>query len=176
MNDSDLASLIQEVRQSFSKIERRFSKSDNQEKTQSLEFGNAEPILDQNQTIQKQQIESQLGDIAKRIYDWRREREVIIDVELFSEPAWDILLDLFHQKCLGKRVSVTSCCIASNVPSTTALRWISLLVMKGIVVRQPSGSDHRTTYLELTSEGNRQVTEVLKSVENELRSWRFGRD
>lgn len=173
MNDGDLASLIQEVRQSFSKIERRFSKSDNQEMTQSLEIGKAEPILDQNQTIQKQQIESQLGDIAKRVYDWRRKREEIIDVELFSEPAWDILLDLFHNRCLGKRVSVTSCCIASNVPPTTALRWISLLVMKEIIVRRPSGSDHRTTYLELTNDGYKKVAEVLKSIECEFRSRGF---
>lgn len=44
--------------------------------------------------------------------------------DLFRDPAWDMLLDLTlaHTEC--RRVSVTSLCIASGVPPTTALRWI----------------------------------------------------
>src|SRR5690554_5333957 len=54
---------------------------------------------------------------------------------LFSDPAWDMLLDLTYARLTGKRVSVSSLCIASRVPATTALRRISDLVFEGLVTR-----------------------------------------
>src|SRR3546814_1843272 len=42
-----------------------------------------------------------------------------------SDPAWDMLLDLYLAAERNTRpVSISSLCIASAVPATTALRWI----------------------------------------------------
>jgi hypothetical protein len=41
--------------------------------------------------------------------------------DLFADPGWDILLDLYAARQEGKQVSVSSLCIAAAVPPTTAL-------------------------------------------------------
>jgi DNA-binding MarR family transcriptional regulator len=61
-----------------------------------------------------------------------------------------MLLDLAASRIEGKRISVTSACLASEVPPTTALRWISLLEDDGMVVRENDLSDKRRTFLQIT--------------------------
>ena len=96
-----------------------------------------------------------IAEMASREYAARRERQnVFADAdELFAEPAWDILLDLVIQKVRCRRVTVSSVCIASDVPPTTALRWIKLLVERGLLSRSQGEADKRVAYLELTDEG-----------------------
>jgi hypothetical protein len=36
--------------------------------------------------------------------------------ELFKDPAWDILLDLYVARADGRGISVSSACIASGAP------------------------------------------------------------
>ena len=52
----------------------------------------------------------------------RRMRNEVFGDNLFGEPAWDMLLDLYASHLEQKRVSVSSLQIASAVPGTTALR------------------------------------------------------
>lgn len=88
--------------------------------------------------------------LARRAYADRRRRDHLFDADLFGEPAWDLLLDLFVATREGRPVSVTSACIAANVPTTTALRWISALEAKGLVVRENDPRDARRALLRLT--------------------------
>lgn len=69
--------------------------------------------------------------------------------DLFADPAWDILLDLFASKLKKKRVAVSSLCIAAAVPPTTALRWIKTLTDLKIVLRDADTQDGRRVYIEL---------------------------
>ena len=69
--------------------------------------------------------------------------------DLFADPAWDILLDLFASKLEKKRVAVSSLCIAAAVPPTTALRWIKTLTDHKIVLRDADPQDGRRVYIEL---------------------------
>lgn len=91
-----------------------------------------------------------LIQMAKREYAKRTKRERYFKRDLFGEAAWDILLDLFISKAIGSRVSVTSACIASHVPPTTALRWISLLEAEGLLFRTPDSKDNRRVWIEIT--------------------------
>ena len=53
-------------------------------------------------------------ELARQTYDDRRRRTKIFrSEELFGEPAWDILLDLYIAHADGKPVSVSSACIGS---------------------------------------------------------------
>lgn len=70
---------------------------------------------------------------------------------LFSDPAWDMLLDLTAAQIEGIRVSVTSLCIASGVPDTTALRWINVMIDEGLFKRVNDKNDKRRVFIELTS-------------------------
>ena len=47
-------------------------------------------------------------------------------------------------------MSVTSLCIASGVPPTTALRWISQMVDQGLLERVSDDSDKRRAFIALT--------------------------
>ena len=48
------------------------------------------------------------------------------------------------------RVSVTSLCIASGVPPTTALRWIGQMTEAGLLERVEDESDRRRAFIGLT--------------------------
>lgn len=88
--------------------------------------------------------------LVERIIRQRRLRARYFDAELFADPAWDILLDLTAARAEHRRVSVTSVCIASGVPSTTALRWIAQMVESGLLVRVPDQEDRRRAFIALS--------------------------
>ena len=70
--------------------------------------------------------------------------------DLFADPGWDILLDLFAAQEEGQQVSVSSLCIAAAVPPTTALRWITNMTEAGYLVRRQDPHDARRVYIELS--------------------------
>ncbi|WP_126003338.1 hypothetical protein [Sphingomonas koreensis] len=94
-------------------------------------------------------------DIAQRVHRYlvaRRARSKVLDGDWFADPAWDLLLDLLAAQYLGRRVSISSACIATHVPSTTALRWIDKLVEEGALMREDDPADGRRSYLGLAPE------------------------
>lgn len=89
--------------------------------------------------------------LAEIIYRDRRLRNTIFDSsDLFGEPAWDALLDLYISHKEGRQVSVTSACIAASVPTTTGLRCIKKLEEGGYVRRTADIRDGRRALLSLT--------------------------
>jgi hypothetical protein len=80
----------------------------------------------------------------------RRMRASFFAGELFADPAWDMLLDLFAAELEHARVSVSSLCIAAAVPGTTALRWIGTMIDAGLFQRQADPFDRRRAYLSLS--------------------------
>ena len=83
----------------------------------------------------------------------RRMRAQFFTGELFADPAWDMLLDLFAAQLEHRQVSVSSLCIAAAVPPTTALRWIGTLHDAGLFERQADPSDRRRAYIGLSAKG-----------------------
>lgn len=103
-------------------------------------------------------------ELARQTYDDRRRRTKIFRSEdLFGEPAWDILLDLFIAAKERRSVSVTSACIGSAVPSTTALRWITILEKQGLLVREADPGDARRVYVKLSARGYAAMLEYFAS-------------
>ncbi|HEY0622457.1 winged helix DNA-binding protein [Sphingomonas sp.] len=80
----------------------------------------------------------------------RRLRDQHFAPELFADPAWDMLLDLYAARLEGRRVSVSSLCIAAAVPPTTALRWIGTMHDAGLFGREPDPTDKRRAHITLT--------------------------
>lgn len=91
--------------------------------------------------------------LVRKIIRQRQRRAEIFRGDLFADPAWDMLLDLTAARVEHKRVSVTSLCIASGVPATTALRWIALLVESGLVQRTEDDRDRRRAFISLSDLG-----------------------
>lgn len=80
----------------------------------------------------------------------RRMRAAHFAEELFADPAWDMLLDLFAADLEGRRVSVSSLCIAAAVPGTTALRWIGSMLDAGLFERYADPADRRRAFISLS--------------------------
>ena len=88
--------------------------------------------------------------LIRRIIRQRQLRARFFDGDLFADPAWDMLLDLTAARAEHARVSVTSLCIASGVPPTTALRWIGQMTEAGLLERVEDETDRRRAFITLT--------------------------
>jgi hypothetical protein len=92
----------------------------------------------------------------------RRLRENYFPACLFADPAWDMLLDLMAARLEGQPVAVSSLCIASAVPATTALRWIRTLTESGLLVRVADPRDGRRVFIDLSDQTARSLTDYLR--------------
>lgn len=106
----------------------------------------------------------ELAALARRLLQESFARERILPLDLFSDPAWHIVLDLFASEVEGKRISVSSACIISGAPSTTALRHLKWLSERGVVLRTKDRNDARRWYVRLGSEYAERVRQHLRQV------------
>ncbi|WP_232332959.1 helix-turn-helix domain-containing protein [Novosphingobium aquimarinum] len=88
--------------------------------------------------------------LVRSIIKHRRLRGRFFEGDLFADPAWDMLLDLTAARAEHARVSVTSLCIAADVPPTTALRWFTQMVEAGLFERQCDDTDRRRAFITLS--------------------------
>jgi hypothetical protein len=91
----------------------------------------------------------------------KRRSRFAVAANLFADPAWFILLDLFVRQHSGLDTGVSSACRASFSPVTTALRHIAIMTERNIIVRRFDPRDQRRVYLELTEETKQEIQRVL---------------
>jgi len=103
--------------------------------------------------------------IVRAIIRARRLRDQYFHSELFADPAWDMLLDLFAARLEEQRVAVSSLCIAAAVPATTALRWIKTLTDHGLFVRAADPQDGRRVYIELSDHAAAALQAYLRAAQ-----------
>lgn len=99
--------------------------------------------------------------IAKMMYSARRDRDLFFDSDLFGEPAWDLLLDLYIAYSEDRLISISSAGIAACAAPTTSLRWINALVERGLIARRDHQFDRRVSYVALTDRGIASMEQLL---------------
>lgn len=77
------------------------------------------------------------------------------------DPAWTLLLDLYVNTGRGKDVGVTSACVGSGSPSSTALRHLAALSKRKIITYEGDPTDQRRRFVRLSDEGARFVQRNL---------------
>lgn len=87
---------------------------------------------------------------VRQVIAARAARRKFFDGDLFADPAWDILLELYALQCEQRRTSVSKLCIAAAVPATTALRWIDKLHKDGLIERVADPLDARRVWVSLS--------------------------
>ena len=102
-----------------------------------------------------------LGSFARHLYDERRMRDAAFDPEMFSDPMWDLMLELYASAAEGEKVSVSRACAASRTPSSSALRYIKEMTTKGLVVRDECRTDARRVYVRLSDKARHGMTDLL---------------
>lgn len=100
-------------------------------------------------------------DHAEATLRLNRSRTAIVGAELFADPAWNIMLDLFVRGVDGETTTVSSACIGADVPSTTALRHLTVLLKHGLIERHACTRDQRVMYVQLTGEGHARMLKLL---------------
>lgn len=87
--------------------------------------------------------------LAKGIKRSRDRRAAFFDAALFADPCWDIMLDLVCARLEDQTVPVSSACMATGLPFSTALRHVRQLVDLGLVRRWKDPKDRRRDLLML---------------------------
>ncbi len=98
---------------------------------------------------EERMLDRQRAKAVRRMLRQRRMREQYFPADLFADPAWDMLLDLYAARLERQPVSVSSLCIAAAVPATTALRWIKTMTDAGLFVREADPHDGRRIFIAL---------------------------
>lgn len=104
--------------------------------------------------------------VLKAIIKARRNRQKYFEGDLFSDPSWDILLELTAAHIENRQESVTSVAIAASVPASTAIRKIRELADRGLVRRWTDPADARRIFVALTEDATKRMLAMLGSVEN----------
>lgn len=127
------------------------------------ELENGKPLRSLPPSAFFEQHSDGLRTFALKLYKLRRGREKYLTAELLGEPAWDMLLAIYCDQLSGKKTSITSACIAGNVPTSTGLRYISSLVDKRMLVRKQCEADARRSYVLLTEEALLVINRMLQT-------------
>ncbi|WP_428333231.1 winged helix DNA-binding protein [Novosphingobium sp.] len=108
--------------------------------------------------------------LVRKIIRQRQLRARFFEGDLFADPAWDMLLDLTAARVEHVRVSVTSLCIASGVPPTTALRWIGQMTDVGLLQRVDDETDRRRAFITLTDKAADAMARYFSELGNSVAS------
>jgi DNA-binding MarR family transcriptional regulator len=107
----------------------------------------------------------QIRQFIRIILKLRASRRDAFGANLFGEPSWDILLQLYDAQFSGRAESVSSLCVSSGVPPTTALRWLTVHEREGQISRTPDPKDGRRVFINLTE----QATAALDRIFTQLK-------
>jgi DNA-binding MarR family transcriptional regulator len=90
----------------------------------------------------------------------RRGREAVFGPDLFSEPAWDALLELYAAALGNRRMSLADLSRAINTPPSTTGRWISLLEGRGLVAAEGDAEQAGRLWIGLTEDGTSKIKQL----------------
>jgi DNA-binding MarR family transcriptional regulator len=102
-----------------------------------------------------------LAALAEKIHGVRSRRAAYLGSEAIAEAAWEMLIALYRADCAFHRLTVTNLCLASEAPSTTALRWIDRLVELNLVYRRNNPLDARVIFVELLPNAKQAIHSYL---------------
>lgn len=80
----------------------------------------------------------------------RRARAVVFGDNLFSDPAWDILLELYAAQLGARVMSLSDLAKATDTPLSTTERWIAALAERGLVKSTTDPKDSADVKIQLT--------------------------
>ncbi len=81
-----------------------------------------------------------------------------------TDATWNMLAELLRSRITRRRISVTSLCLASRGPVTSALRRLDQLLADGLVTYSLDPQDRRRKYIELTAEGANRMQAAVRGV------------
>ena len=78
--------------------------------------------------------------IAVAVLEFRRIRSDFLPRELFAEPGWDLLLELFVADANGHRLTAREVGDRNKIPPSVQSRWLIHLTQIGYIVGDGDGN------------------------------------
>ena len=88
-------------------------------------------------------------------------RSAYLPGEVLTDSAWDMLLELLHAELCERRLTASILCKAAGVSVSTGLRWIEVLVTKGLCTRTAGVNDIDRTFVQLSEQGSEAMRGYL---------------
>ena len=126
---------------------------------------------EQNKNPSKYIFEDSYQDTSNGLLNWlkneykiRAKRKIYFPDFVTSEPCWDMLLELARARLENEEISVSSICIASHAPQSTALRWIKFMEDEGLVERRPDAEDKRRIHVKISNAGLKYIDLYFREI------------
>ena len=103
--------------------------------------------------------------IARSIMRARARRRSFFEQSMFSEPAWDILLELFVEYAAQRRIQTSAIGASASIPLTTTLRWLNILSANGLIERTNDRLDCRRVLVSMSEQGASAMAQYIRSLQ-----------
>jgi DNA-binding MarR family transcriptional regulator len=104
------------------------------------------------------------AEFVRQVLAARAARRKFFASELFSDPAWDFLLELYAFNLEQRRISVSKLSVTAAVPKTTALRWIEKLEADGLIERSADPLDARRAWVSISAQAVAKMQAYLSNL------------
>lgn len=82
--------------------------------------------------------------------------------DLFVDPAWDMMIELFIAAATAERLCVKDLMLLSGESAAGTIRRIDRLQAAGLLTRTPCPDDHRRVCVDLTDRGRTSMAGMLE--------------
>jgi DNA-binding MarR family transcriptional regulator len=105
---------------------------------------------------------------VQRISSVRKLRAIEFSSELFGEPGWDMLLELYMREESGMSVGFEDLQEAANIPSSVTSRWVKVLQNEGLITRGRRLIKDEKALFELSTQGREKLERYLDTVKSHV--------
>jgi hypothetical protein len=105
---------------------------------------------------------SRADDQIGWILEIRRKRIDIFGANLFSDPAWDILLDLYEARQKGRKLKLED--LQTDAPRSTLARWATVLADRGLINCELDPAERSVLRLEISGKGAIMMSKLLQGL------------
>lgn len=96
-------------------------------------------------------------DHIRSVLLMRRARGSVLGENLFSEPAWDVLLELYAAELGGRSMTLSDLALATDTPVSVITRWQAALHDRRLTRSTVSQEDPTRVTISLTAEGSSKM-------------------
>ena len=105
-----------------------------------------------------------LCKFAGKLREWSHKKASMLGTQngLFTDPCWLMCLDIYVCDLKQEKVSITAVAHGSEIPMTTAIRYLNALVADGMVEKTVNPDDSRMAFVSLTDEARDKISNLLR--------------